>query len=143
LVFQPGEITKYLLLVFLAAFFAATSDHLRNISDIRWRFYSNIGVFACISVIMALYLIMGDMGPAMVVCFTFLFFYSIARGNLLVTILSAVCYCLLLWQLPGGMATAIAFAGVLVTLLVQGHLRSMKWYGIFAVIADAPIIILM
>jgi len=141
--FQPGEITKYLLLFFLAAFFAANGDHIRNLSDIRWRFYTNWGVFAGIGAILALYLFMGDMGPAMVICFAFLFFYSIARGNLLITILSAVCYCLLLWQLPGGMATAIAFGGVLILLLVQGHLRSMKWYGVFAVVADAPVIVLL
>ncbi|MFT3934527.1 MAG: FtsW/RodA/SpoVE family cell cycle protein [Chitinophagaceae bacterium] len=143
LVFQPGEITKYLLLFFLAAFFAANEDHIRNLSDIRWRFYINWGVFAGIAIILALYLSMGDMGPAMVVCFTFLFFYSIARGNLLFTILAAIVYCLLLWRLPGWIATVIAVAAVLVTSLVQGNLRSIKWYGAFAVIADAPMIVLM
>ena len=141
--FQPGEITKYFLLFFLAAFFASNSEHIRNLSDIRWRFYINLGVFAGVGVLLALYLFMGDMGPAMVVCFTFLFFYSIARGNLLFTILTAIVYCLLLWQLPGWMATVIVFAGVIIVLLVQGNLRSIKWYGAFAAIADAPVIVLM
>ena len=143
LVFQPGEITKYLLLIFLAAFFAATADQLRQLSDIRWRFYTSLGVFAGIGSILALYLFMGDMGPAMVVCFTFLFFYSIARGNLLFTVSAAAAYCLLLWLLPGWMASAIAFGGVLAGLLVSGQLRSIKWWGSFAAIADAPVIVLM
>jgi cell division protein FtsW (lipid II flippase)/cell division protein FtsI/penicillin-binding protein 2 len=143
IVFQPGEITKYLLLIFLAAFFAANGDQIRNLSDIRWRFYINWGVFAGIGIILALYLIMGDMGPAMVVCFTFLFFYSIARGNLLFTVLAAVSYCLLLSVLPGWMATVIVFTVVLIGLLVQGQLRSIKWWGAFAAIADAPVIVLM
>ena len=131
--FQPGEITKYLLLFFLAAFFAANGERLRQLSDIRWRFYTSLGVFAGIGTILALYLFMGDMGPAMVVCFTFLFFYSIARGNLLITILSATLYCLLLWRLPGWMATLIAFSAVVLVSLIKGYLRSTKWYGALAV----------
>jgi cell division protein FtsW (lipid II flippase)/cell division protein FtsI/penicillin-binding protein 2 len=141
--FQPGEITKYFLLFFLAGFFAANADNLRNLSDIRWRFFINWGVFAGIGVLLALYLAMGDMGPAMVVCFTFLFFYSIARGNLMLTVLSGLTYCVLLWLLPGWMATVAAFGMVLIALIVLGHMRSTKWYGAFAVVADAPIIVLM
>ena len=143
ILFQPGEITKYLLLFFLAGFFAANADHIRNLSDIRWRFMINWGVFAGIGALLALYLMMGDMGPAMVVCFTFLFFYSIARGNLLLTVLSGLTYCVLLWLLPGWMATAAAFGMVIIALIVLGHMRSTKWYGAFAVIADAPVIVLM
>jgi cell division protein FtsW (lipid II flippase)/cell division protein FtsI/penicillin-binding protein 2 len=142
-VFQPGEITKYLLLFFLAAFFAANGDHLRNLSDIRSRFFLNWGVFAGIAAVLMLYLLMGDMGPAMVICFTFLFFYSIARGNLLFTILVAAAYCFLLWVLPGWMATAIAFAGVIIASAALGHLRSAKWWGFFAIVADAPVIVLL
>lgn len=141
--FQPSEITKYLLLFFLAAFFAANGDNIRNLSDIRWRLYINWGVLAGIGAILALYLFMGDMGPALVVCFTFLFFYSIARGNLLFTVLSGLGYCVLLWFLPGWMATVAAFLLVIIVLLVQGHLRSIKWYGSLAAIADAPVIILI
>ncbi len=141
--FQPGEITKYFLLFFLAAFFASNGEQIRNLTDIRWRLYINLGVFAGVGTLLVLYLMMGDMGPAMVVCFTFLFFYSIARGNLLFTIITAIVYCLLLWQLPGWLATAIAFTGVIVVLLLQGNLRSIKWYGAFAAIADAPVIVMM
>ena len=131
LTFQPGEITKYLLLFFLAGFFASNDEHIRNLSDIRWRFYINWGVFMGIGAILALYLLMGDMGPAMVVCFTFLFFYSIARGNLLLTVLSGVTYCLLLWLVPGWMATVITFLLVVVTLLVQGQSKRFtgNWEG--------------
>ncbi len=143
LTFQPSEITKYLLLFFLAAFFAANEEHIRNFTDIRSRFYINWGVFLGIGTILALYLFMGDMGPALVVCFTFLFFYSIARGNLLFTVLSALTYAVLLWQLPGWMATVAALLLVLIASLIQGHLRSSKWYGAFAAIADAPVIVIM
>ncbi len=86
--FQPSEITKYLLLLFLAGFFAANEENIRNLSDIRWRFIVSVGVLVGVGAVLALYLLMGDMGPAMVMCFTFLFFYSIARGNLLITLLA-------------------------------------------------------
>jgi cell division protein FtsW (lipid II flippase)/cell division protein FtsI/penicillin-binding protein 2 len=141
--FQPGEITKYLLLIFLAAFFAANHENLRNFSDIRWRFKISLGVLAGIAIILMLYLLMGDMGPALVVCFTFLFFYSIARGNLLFTILSGLVYGISLLFLPGLVATAISVFFVLLVSFFSGHLKTMKWYGVFAIIADAPVIILL
>ncbi|WEK33614.1 MAG: FtsW/RodA/SpoVE family cell cycle protein [Candidatus Pseudobacter hemicellulosilyticus] len=141
--FQPSEITKYLLLFFLAGFFAANADKLRSLSDIRWRFLLNWGVLAGIAILLVLYLLMGDMGPALVLCFTFLFFYSIARGNLWLTLLTGIVYCLLLVWLPGWIATAIAFGLVILTLLFQGQLRSTRWYGALAAIADAPVILLL
>ncbi|AEW01053.1 penicillin-binding protein [Niastella koreensis] len=141
--FQPSEITKYLLLLFLAGFFAANEENIRNLSDIRWRFLVSLGVFAGVGVILALYLLMGDMGPAMVMCFTFLFFYSIARGNLLLTVLAGVVYCVLLNYVPGWLATAISFVAVILTMILQRQVKTVKWYGVFAALADAPVIVLL
>ena len=141
--FQPSEITKYLLLLFLAGFFAANEENIRNLSDIRWRFQVSIGVLAGVGAILALYLLMGDMGPAMVVCFTFLFFYSIARGNLLLTVLAGVLYCVLLSLVPGWLASAISFVAVVVTMVIQRQVKTLKWYGSLAVLADAPVIVLL
>ncbi|MBO9203412.1 MULTISPECIES: FtsW/RodA/SpoVE family cell cycle protein [Niastella] len=141
--FQPSEITKYLLLLFLAGFFAANEENIRNLSDIRWRFLVSIGVLAGVGVVLALYLLMGDMGPAMVVCFTFLFFYSIARGNLLLTVLAGVVYCVLLNYLPGWLATSISFVAVILTMIIQHQVKTVKWYGVLAVLADAPVIVLL
>ncbi|MFL5745450.1 MAG: FtsW/RodA/SpoVE family cell cycle protein [Niastella sp.] len=141
--FQPSEITKYLLLLFLAGFFAANEENIRNLSDIRWRFLVSLGVFAGVGVVLALYLLMGDMGPAMVMCFTFLFFYSIARGNLLLTVLAGVVYCVLLNYVPGWLATAISFVAVILTMIIQRQVKTVKWYGVFAALADAPVIVLL
>lgn len=141
--FQPGEITKYLLLFFLAAFFAANEEHVRSFTDIRWRLYVNVGVLAGISLLLALYLLMGDMGPAMVICFTFLFFYSMAHGNLLQTLIAGTLYCTLLWLLPAWMATLLAFPAVLIIMATHHRIRTGKWYGVFAAIADAPMIVLL
>jgi cell division protein FtsW (lipid II flippase)/cell division protein FtsI/penicillin-binding protein 2 len=141
--FQPSEITKYLLLLFLAGFFAANEENIRNLSDIRWRFQVSMGVLMGVGVVLALYLLMGDMGPAMVMCFTFLFFYSIARGNLLLTLLAGILYCVLLSLIPGWLATAISFVAVILTMIVQRQVKTVKWYGALAVLADAPVIVLL
>ncbi|WP_336518319.1 FtsW/RodA/SpoVE family cell cycle protein [Pollutibacter soli] len=143
LLFQPGEITKYLLLIFLAAFFASNFEKLRNFSDIRWRFLTSWTVLISIAAILFIYLLMGDMGPALVVCFTFLFFYCIARGNLLFTLLTGLVYGVLLWLMPPLVATAACFAWVIVISFLLGHMKSMRWYGFAAVIADAPVIIML
>ncbi|MBC7901970.1 MAG: FtsW/RodA/SpoVE family cell cycle protein, partial [Gemmatimonadaceae bacterium] len=131
-VFQPSEITKYLMILFFAGFFAANEEKIRNLSDMRWRFTTSWTVMAGSAAVLMLYLLMGDMGPALVVCCSFLVFYSIARGNLLLMILSAALYCILLQFLPGMTATIVSFAVVIGILAWQGQLKSGKWYGAFA-----------
>ncbi|RYF46878.1 MAG: penicillin-binding protein, partial [Cytophagaceae bacterium] len=107
LTFQPSEITKYLLLLFFAGFFAANEQQLRQLPDLRWRFAVSFGALAGAGLLMLLYLLLGDMGPALVVCFTFLLFYSIARGNLPLTLATGVGYGVALWLLPGAVATLL------------------------------------
>ncbi len=141
--FQPSEITKYLLLVFFAAFFAANEERIRNLSDVRWRFAINWAVMLGTGILLGLYLWMGDMGPAIVVCLTFLVFYSIARGNLAITLLTGAVYGILLSLLPGIIATAVAFGLSVIIMVVSGQVKSAKWYGWFGIVAEAPIIMLL
>ena len=141
--FQPSEITKYLLLIFFAGFFAANEEKIRNLSDIRWRFLSSITVMIAAGAILILYLLMGDMGPALIVCFTFLIFYSIARGNLLLTLFTGFLYGLLLWLIPDWIATFTVFLFAVVVMVWQGNVRSAKWYGWLAALAEAPVLIIV
>ncbi|HTL06903.1 MAG TPA: FtsW/RodA/SpoVE family cell cycle protein [Chitinophagaceae bacterium] len=141
--FQPSEITKYLLLLFFAGFFAATEEKIRNLSDIRWRFVASIAVMLAAGSILVLYLLMGDMGPALIVCLTFLIFYSIARGNLLLTLSAAFIYGLLLWLLPDWLATIIAFLYAVLVMGWQGNIKSSRWYGWLAALAEAPVIMII
>lgn len=143
ILFQPSEITKYLLLIFMAGFFAANESHLRHISDSRNRFLLAFLLMAGVALLLALYLMMGDMGPALVVCFSFLVFYGIARGNLLLMLGAAVLYGTLLFFLPGITATAIAFVTVVLALVFTGAARSATWYGRIAVLTEAPVLILL
>lgn len=141
--FQPSEITKYLLLVFFAGFFAANEEKIRNFSDIRWRFISSVGVMAGAGALLLLYLLMGDMGPALIVCLTFLFFYSIARGNLLITLSSGILYAVLLFLLPDWQATIISFVVAAILMFWKGNIKSAKWYGWLAAFVEAPVILLL
>jgi cell division protein FtsW (lipid II flippase) len=141
--FQPSEITKYLLLFFLAGFFAATEEQIRNLSDIRWKLITSWSVMAGTTILLMLYLMMGDMGPALVICFTFLFFYSIACRNLGLTLGAGLLYGGLLWLLEGWIATVISFAVTCIFIVWKGSVRSSKWYGWLAIIGEAPIILLL
>ena len=143
LVFQPSEITKYLLLLFFAGFFSANEQKLRTFQDLKWRFIASWSVMAGAGIILLLYLLMGDMGPAMVVCFTFLVFYSLAAGNLMITFVSGIGYALLLAFLPAGIATTTAVLLVLLYLYFTNKIRSQSWYGWFATLLEAPLLLLM
>ncbi|WP_234736768.1 FtsW/RodA/SpoVE family cell cycle protein [Tellurirhabdus bombi] len=143
--FQPSEVTKYLLLFFFAGFFAANEERIRNYSDIRWRFQTSWGVMVGAAALMLLYLLLGDMGPALVVCFTFLLFYSIARGNLGVMLATGVGYGILLWFLPDWLATLLSVVLVAGYLFWKGEVRTAKWNAnaVIALLAEAPVILLL
>lgn len=141
--FQPSEITKYLLLFFFAAFFAANEQKLRNLQDMRWRFITSWTVMAGSGIILILYLLMGDMGPALVICLTFLVFYSIARGDLALTLGTGLLYAILLWLVPGWIATVISFVGLVVYLLIKRQIRSSKWYGWLTALVEAPVLLIL
>lgn len=88
LMFQPSEIAKYLIVFFMAAFFAANADHI-----IRYSEQGNIGLFGAkmrmmvvivvgLIGLMGLYLALGDMGPALVLATTFIILYSIVKSKI-------------------------------------------------------------
>ena len=141
--FQPSEVTKYLLLLFLAGFFAANEERIRQLSDARWRFRVSLGVLIGTGVLMLLYLLLGDMGPALVICFTFLIFYSIARGNLFVTLSTGALYGLLLYLLPAGLATVVSAGAAVAYMVFQKNFQTTKWYGWLVLFTEAPIILIL
>ncbi|MFD1142990.1 FtsW/RodA/SpoVE family cell cycle protein [Larkinella insperata] len=143
LTFQPSEITKYLLLLFFAGFFAANEQQIRELPDLRWRFSVSFGALAGAGLLMLLYLLLGDMGPALVVCFTFLLFYSIARGNLGITLATGVGYSVALWLLPGWLALLLSFGVLVGYLFWRGDARSTTGLGWAALLTEAPVLLLL
>jgi len=143
LLFQPSELTKYLMLLFLAGFFAAHEEQLRTLPDLRWRFRVSIGVFLGTGILMGLYLLLGDMGPALVIGFTFLLFYTIARQTLGITLLAGLIYGVSLWLLSGLMATLVGVVMAIVLLVWKGHARTATSAGWLALLAEGPVLLVM
>lgn len=85
--FQPSEIAKYLTLIFMASFFCVNSHKIMAYSA-----QGNAGLFGeklrmmlpmilCLLTLLILYFFLGDMGPAMVLAFTFIIVYSIIKSK--------------------------------------------------------------
>lgn len=95
--FQPSEIVKYLIVIFLAGFFATNERFISQYASWskRWSFFS----FALIATIITLllFLVLGDLGPAMVICFTFIILFSFSRGDFLYMAGFVVLFVLATW----------------------------------------------
>jgi cell division protein FtsW (lipid II flippase) len=95
--FQPSEIVKYLVIIFLAGFFAVNEKFISEYASWkkRWSFFS----FALIAIgaTLFLFLLLGDLGPAMVICFTFIILFSFSRGDFMFMACAVVFYVLVTW----------------------------------------------
>lgn len=85
--FQPSEIAKYLIVFFMAAFFSRNADRI-----IKYSKKGNAGLFGHklkmlsaiiigLGLLMGLYVCLGDMGPALVLAFTFIILYSVVKSK--------------------------------------------------------------
>lgn len=114
---QPSEIVKYSIILFLAGFFASNERFITEYSSWhkRWFFFS----FALIAMVIAIlmYLVLGDLGPAMVVCFTFIILFSFSRGDFMMMLTAIIVYVFSAWFLNiwiASLATAILVSAVMV-----------------------------
>lgn len=94
---QPSEIVKYLIMIFLAGFFAANEKFISQYASWgkRWSFFS----FALIATVITLllFLVLGDLGPAMVICFTFIILFSFSRGDFMYMAAYVILFVLATW----------------------------------------------
>ena len=85
--FQPGEVAKYLTVIFLAAFFYKNAEKIQTFSQtftktgFKIQLRTVIWTMLCIGALLLMYLLLGDMGPAMVIAVTFIVVYSVVRGD--------------------------------------------------------------
>ncbi len=86
-IFQPSEIAKYLIIFFMAAYFSVNANKIVQFSEA-----GNTKLFGAklkmlmliligLGLLMGLYLVLGDMGPALVLAFTFIILYSIIKSK--------------------------------------------------------------
>ncbi len=103
--FQPVEVVKVLLVFFMAGYFAHNWERLRDLRQktliprwLRWldipRVNHALPVMCAVACALALFFLLKDMGPALVVGFLFLTLFAVARaraGLALLGILALVC----------------------------------------------------
>lgn len=83
--FQPSEIAKYLFVIFMAAFFCQNADKIIAL-DIDSRLFgikvkNLVALLVGFLFLMILYVVLQDLGPAMVIIFTFIILYSIIKSK--------------------------------------------------------------
>lgn len=86
LTFQPSEIAKYLIVLFMAAFFTSTADSIiaysrPNHTNIWNKFKTLTWLLVGLVVLMVIYAGLGDMGPALILAVTFLLLYSLVKSK--------------------------------------------------------------
>jgi cell division protein FtsW (lipid II flippase) len=122
--FQPSEIVKFVIVIFLAGFFATNEQFISSYNS--WTKRSRFFAFALLAILTTifLFLILGDLGPAMVCCFTFIILFSFSRGDFMHMITSVVFYVLAVWLSKDVLlATAITIGVfILYTIIVTKKL---------------------
>ncbi len=90
--FQPVEVVKILLVFFMAGYFAANWERLRDLHQkrlvpgwLRWlelpRLSHALPVMCAVACALTLFFVLKDMGPALVIGFLFLTMFAVARGR--------------------------------------------------------------
>ena len=90
--FQPVEVIKVLLVLFLAGYFTTNWERLRELREkrlapgfLRWlnlpRFSHALPVMCAVGCALALFFLLKDLGPALVTGFLFLVMFAVARGR--------------------------------------------------------------
>lgn len=85
--FQPSEIAKYLIIFFMAAFFSVNANKIMkysakgNVELFGHKLKMLSAITIGLGILMVMYLVLGDMGPALVLAFTFIILYSIVKSK--------------------------------------------------------------
>ncbi len=95
--FQPSEIVKFVIIIFLAGFFAVNEKFISEYTSFSKRLYFFIFALAAVVSTILLFLILGDLGPAMVCCFTFIILFSFSRGDFIQMAAAVTLYVLTTW----------------------------------------------
>lgn len=99
---QPSEFCKYLFIFFCAAYFTGFGDTIRKFSEVntdlsRKRLLRYVGgILAMMAVLMLFYLGVSDLGPALIVAFTFIILYAVVQEDVLAMLLGTGGFALLL-----------------------------------------------
>jgi cell division protein FtsW (lipid II flippase) len=139
--FQPSEVVKFAIVIFLAGFFAQHETFISEYTSFRKRwsfFYLALGA---IVLTILLFLALGDLGPAIVCCFTFIILFSFSRGDFAYTVGAVVLFVLCNWLLDNvWLTTGITAAILAVSMLFQR--RQLSESSIMALVVIAGFLLL-
>ena len=85
--FQPSEIAKYLILFFMAAFFTHKASSIISysqhcgINKLGEKLKTLLWIIIGLVVLLAMYGVLEDMGPALVIGITFVLLYSLIKSK--------------------------------------------------------------
>ena len=100
--FQPSEISRVLIVIFIAWFFARKATLIQDFSQrltkrtIRRQLATISWTILGMMVLMMTYLILSDMGPALVVLISFILIYSMARRDFAQLLLGLITFIVLM-----------------------------------------------
>ncbi len=117
--FQPSELVKYMVIFFLAGFFTKNEKFISEYPSFNKRL--SFFVFAVIAIVttILLFLVLGDLGPAIVCCFTFIILFSFSRGDFMQVVAAMVLYAVAVWALKNvWYATGITIAALALYMLI-------------------------
>ncbi|ANE52723.1 FtsW/RodA/SpoVE family cell cycle protein [Flavisolibacter tropicus] len=139
--FQPSEVVKFLIVVFLAGFFSMNEKFISEYATMkkRWGFFY-IALGAILASIL-LFLMLGDLGPAIVVCFTFIILFSFSRGDFDYTIGGVVLFVLANWAIKNVWLATVATA-VLLALAMLFHRKQLSESAVMALVVIASFLLL-
>jgi cell division protein FtsW (lipid II flippase) len=117
--FQPSELVKYMVIFFLAGFFTKNEKFISEYPSFNKRL--SFFVFAVIAIVttILLFLVLGDLGPAIVCCFTFIILFSFSRGDFMQVVAAMVLYAVAVWAFKNvWYATGITIAALVLYMLI-------------------------
>lgn len=133
---QPSEISKYLIIIFIAAFFAENAGLLQSFSEKLTSLTArrHIAIVAVIVIVMLslmlVYLkVLSDMGPALVLLITFIMIYSMARRDFAQMLLGIVTFFLTIYVMSWlGVSTLISCGVWFAGWIAFGWLSGRRFY---------------
>jgi len=118
--FQPSEIVKYMVIVFLAGFFATNEKFISEYTLWNKRLSFFMTAVVAIVVTILFFLVLGDLGPAIVCCFTFIILFSFSRGDFPHVVAAMVLYALSIWVFNDVLiATAVAVGALILYMVIS------------------------
>lgn len=126
---QPSEFSKYLIVIFMASFFAQNSSVIQQFAEKEGRFWlwlrflRVIGLLILMLIILGFYVIcLSDMGPALVLLITFILLYSVSRKDTIPLLFGLVSFMFLMWM-------AYQWNNTPTTIIVA----ALIWFGLWIV----------